>query len=244
MKSSTIIPLFLGVFVLLAVGYFITIEPPKASEPENTAEQPAQEEQAQNDSSIVPMTEEETQTALSERILGDVNAPIRISEHASLTCGHCGQFHKNTFDQVKKEYIDTGKAYFVFSDFPLNGAALHATMTARCLPEDKYFDYISMLFKNQDAWAFSRNYITYLKKSAENFGLSATKFESCLNNEALQKGIVERMKASSEQWDIKSTPSFVINNKVTITGAYPYDAFKEKLEEASTGNVQVGTLEE
>ncbi len=136
-----------------------------------------------------------------------------------MTCSHCASFHKNTFEEFKKEYIDTGKVYLVFSDFPLNGPAVHASMIARCVPQDQYFDYIQSLFVNQENWAFDGNYINYLQTSAAEYGLNTADFKSCLNNEALQKGILEKLKAAQAQWKVSSTPTFVINNREVVSGA-------------------------
>ena len=47
-------------------------------------------------------------------IIGDENAPVTIIEYASLSCSHCADFHFNTLNDLKKEYIDTGKAKMVF----------------------------------------------------------------------------------------------------------------------------------
>ncbi len=54
--------------------------------------------------------------ALTERVIGNPDAPVKISEHSSFTCGHCGNFHKNVFEQFKTNWLDSGKAYLVFSD--------------------------------------------------------------------------------------------------------------------------------
>ena len=124
----------------------------------------------------------DTAAAIKDRILGDPNAPIKISEHSSFTCSHCGSFHKTTFNAFKERMIDTGKAYLVFSDFPLNAPALHASMIARCLPEDKYFDFVNELFKDQESWAFEAGYMDILQKKAEPHGLSQKAFKGELVN--------------------------------------------------------------
>jgi protein-disulfide isomerase len=171
--------------------------------------------------------------AKTEHILGNPSAPIKITEHSSLTCPHCGHFHKDTFAEFKKNYIDTGKAYLVFSDFPLNAPALHATMIGRCLPDGKYFDYINDLYAHQEDWAFDPSgYLPYLKGKALEYGLAEGLFESCLKSEPLQNAILERMKAVQKQWEINSTPSFVVNNQVVISGALPYADFDKKIQEA------------
>lgn len=174
----------------------------------------------------------DVESAKRDRILGNPSAPIKISEHASLTCSHCGHFHKTTFAEFKKNYIDTGKAYLVFTDFPLNAPALHASMVARCVPEEKYFDIIHDLFEHQEDWAFETGYMDYLKGKAQEYGLSEERFKACIQSKELQDAIVGKRDAAQKMWGISSTPSFVVNNKVVIGGALPYADFDQKIQEA------------
>lgn len=164
------------------------------------------------------------------RILGNPEAPIKISEHSSLTCGHCGSFHQNTFEQLKTEYIDTGKAYLVFDDFPLNLPALHGGMIARCLPKAQYFDFLDFLFKTQNDWAFSEDYITYLRQNAQMMGLNEVDFTACINNQDLQKKIINAVSKTKEKHNIASTPSFVINDKIVISGNKNIADFRQVLD--------------
>lgn len=209
---------------LFTIGFLLTgcQEEAESSETATTVEK-AEDAPAPTTNAI----QIDVEAALKERILGDPNAPIKISEHSSLTCGHCGNFHKTTFKQLKEKYIDTGKAYIVFADFPLNAPAFHATLSARCVPEDKYFDYIQELFETQDQWAYDVAYLTYLRSKAGDYGLNEAKFEACLNNTELQEGILERVRAYQTKHNLKSTPSFVINDKETLTGGHPLEAFEE-----------------
>src|SRR5690606_17709602 len=96
-------------------------------------------------------------SALPEKTLGDPNAPVTIVEYASLTCSHCASFHQETFGPLKEKYIDTGKVYFVFREFPLDPLATAAFMIARCTPEGSYFPMIETLFENQRRWAFTND---------------------------------------------------------------------------------------
>lgn len=178
-----------------------------------------------------PVTSVDVNAALSDRILGNPSAPVKISEHASLTCSHCGHFHRDTFDKLKQSYVDTGKAYLVYSDFPLGEPALKASMVARCLPQERYFDFIHMLFQTQDEWAFTEKYLDILKTKAGENGLTPEAFDACINNAEIKAGIENRMKAVAEQWKINSTPSFVINNKITISGAESYENFAKIIDE-------------
>ena len=164
------------------------------------------------------------------RVMGDPTAPIRLEEFASLSCSHCADFHLKTLPEIKKNYIDTGKAYLVFNDFPLNASALHGSMTARCVPEARYFDFIKLLFEKQADWAFKENFGQILGQYASLLGLGKDAYESCLKNEELQKGLIANVSAAQEKWKISSTPSFVINDSDVVSGAQAYKTFEEKFE--------------
>ena len=173
--------------------------------------------------------------AKKERVLGDPSAPIKITEHSSLTCGHCGKFHTETFKELKAAYLDTGEAYLVFSDFPLNAPALHATMAARCIADNqKYFEFIGELFETQKDWAGENNYLSLLESKAEAYGIDKATFAACVQNQELQDSILKRMQAVQKQWEISSTPSFVIDNQVVLSGARPYDDFDKAIKDAVT----------
>ncbi len=169
--------------------------------------------------------------ALSERRIGDANAPVTIREFASLTCSHCAHFHATTFQELKAQLIDTGKASLVMSEFPLNKPALDATMVARCLPADRYFSFITLLFEKQADWAADASYTNFLKQNAQLAGLSAEQFDACINNETLRNGILDRMKEAQTKHNIQSTPTFVVGESNVITGAMPLEVFVKAVED-------------
>jgi hypothetical protein len=88
---------------------------------------------------------------LPEKWLGDEKAPVTVVEYASMTCGHCANFHKTVLPYIKEKYIDTGKVRMIMREFPLDPLAAAAFMLARCAPEDKYFDMVSLFFEQQPA---------------------------------------------------------------------------------------------
>lgn len=184
--------------------------------------------------------------AARERILGNSNAPIKISEHSSFSCGHCGKFHQNVFKDFKANWIDTGKAYLVFSDFPLNAPALHASLVGRCIADDdQYFAYVEEVFAKQNDWAYIQDYLTPLKAIAANYGINSETFNACMNNQELQDKLLGKIRAAQQQFGVNSTPSFVVNNAVTISGTPTYEQFNEILEGAiaESQNPAAGTEE-
>lgn len=220
--------IFTVAVLILGAGFYF-MYPKAVSQTVPPGETPAAAVSATDESRVTI----DVQGALADRILGDVNAPVRISEHASLTCGHCAHFHKESFKEIKENYIDTGKAYIVFQDFPLNAPALHATMVARCLKAEQYTPFVQTLFENQEQWAFDAGYLSYLKARAQEFGMSEDVFKACLASKELENGIIAKVQAAQTQWKIDSTPSFVINNTQVINGARPYDEFAKILDEAA-----------
>ncbi len=168
------------------------------------------------------------------RAIGNKNAPIKIIEYASMTCGHCAHFHNDVLPVLKEKYIDTGSVYFEFREFPLNDPALKATITARCLPEDKYESFVALLFKTQDQWAGGVNYMPALKQNSRLAGLSEDQFNACQDNADIKTKIAERMQEAQDKWKIDSTPTFIINDgQETIKGAMPVEEFERVFRKVS-----------
>lgn len=169
--------------------------------------------------------------ALGKRAIGNPDAPVTMYEFASLSCGHCASFHNDVLPGLKEKYIDTGKLYLVFKDFPLNLPALEATMVARCMPEKRYYSFTNLLFETQDQWAYGQNYRRKLLQSAKLAGMSEARFNQCLASDELREGLIEKVQKASEKWDISSTPTFILNKgQDSITGAQPREVFYDKID--------------
>jgi protein-disulfide isomerase len=169
--------------------------------------------------------------AMKEMVLGNQKAKITVIEYASLGCPHCAQFHSGTYQDVKKNYIDTGKIKFIFRDFPLGTPALAASMISRCSGSAKYFGMIDIFFQGQKQWSQAENPMTALKKIARFGGMSATDVDDCLQNQELLDYIQSTARDGGEKHKINSTPSFVIDGE-THSGGLPYADFKKLLDKA------------
>lgn len=181
---------------------------------------------------------------MGARTLGDPNAPIKIHEFASLTCSHCADFHKTTFPELKSKYIDTGKVFFTFNDFPLNEPALEASMIARCLSPERYFPFIAMLFGSQSQWAYGGEHAAALRQNAKLAGMSDDRFDSCITDQGLKDALVAHMKTAGEKYDVQSTPSFVFNDGQTqLRGAVAIAAFDQVITAIETGTLPAATPE-
>jgi protein-disulfide isomerase len=106
-----------------------------------------------------------------------------------------------------------------------------AAMTARCVPPDRYFGFLDMLFRDQQAWARSANPLDDLRVRARLAGLTSAEFDACLANQDLLKGIQTAAAEAQKRDGIESTPTFFIDGK-KISGAASYDRFKSVIDEA------------
>ena len=170
--------------------------------------------------------------ALADKILGKPDAPITILAFESLTCPHCATFHRNTLPQLKKEYIDTGKAKMVFVDFPLDGRARLAAMLARCTGNERFFPVIELLFASQQQWATRpgiKEFMAELGRIGRFGGLDQAQFDSCMNSRELHDGIVSRQSEADKKYKIRSTPTFVINGQ-KVLGAQPFEVFDKVMK--------------
>ena len=160
-----------------------------------------------------------------DRILGKASAPVTVDEFVSLTCSHCADFYNNILPGLEKDYVDTGKVKFVLHDFPLDGTSLKAAVIARCMPEDEYYPFVKLLYKNQASCADPEKIMLQYAKLG---GLSDDKAKICLADTKLQDAIIAERTEAASKYNVEATPTFVINGGAeVIKGAQTPAAFTE-----------------
>jgi len=164
-------------------------------------------------------------------MIGNKNAPITIIEYASMSCSHCADFHTKTLPQLIEEYIDTGRVKIVFRDFPFNYPALLGTMVLRCVPEDTRYEYMQALYQLQLKWVNRENAKTTqeLYKIMQSGGMTKKEFNSCIKNVDLENSILQSLIDAQSEFNIKSTPSFLING-LLIEGNKSFKVLKEIID--------------
>ena len=164
-------------------------------------------------------------------IIGESNAPVTIIEYASMSCGHCADFHINTLDDLKKEYIDTGKVRFVFRDFPFNYPALAGSMMMRCIPTNVRYDYMNALYLLQKDWVNRDNSKTRseLYKIMQSGGMQQSEFDACLNDINLENDLLEGVMNAQREFNIRTTPSFIVNG-ILYSGSKDIKEFRQIID--------------
>ncbi|MBF0251279.1 MAG: DsbA family protein [Alphaproteobacteria bacterium] len=171
------------------------------------------------------------ENALKEMSIGKADAPVVMNDYSSLTCPHCAAFHTTTLNQIKKDYVDTGKVRVVFHDFPLDRIALAAMMLTRCAGPERSVDLYDMLYQTQGNWTKSGQPLPALTALVRFYGLGEDDVLKCLENQDLMQTILDRRESASKQYGINSTPSFVIDGK-KLDGNLDYGDFRKALDKA------------
>ncbi len=178
-----------------------------------------------------PVLAQEDPREILEMAIGDEDAPVTVIEYASFTCPHCKRFHDDVFQQIKANYIDTGKVRFVMREVYFDKYGLWAAMVARCAGPDRYFGVADMLFDQQSDWAHAETegeIIDKLYSIGRQAGLTNDDLDACLQDGSFAQALVERYQETATADEITGTPSFIINGeKASNMG---YDPFSKLLD--------------
>ena len=161
-------------------------------------------------------------------VLGSDKAPVTIIEYASMTCPHCAHFSTDTFPELQKRYIDTGKVRYIFREFPLDPLSAAGFMLARCAGKDKFMPVVETLFAKQLDWMVQKP-IEPLRAIAKQFGFTEESFDQCLANQHVLDGIQEVRDRAAEKLGVNSTPTFFVNGQ-KLTGDQSIDALAKVID--------------
>ena len=162
--------------------------------------------------------------------LGSADAPVKIIEFGDFQCPACGTFSLNVRPAIVEQYVNAGKAQFIFYDFPLVSIHDHAVLSARAARcagdqpapasgqasdegDGAYWAYHDYLFEKQNDWAYQQgsvadDFVAY----ARELGLDADAFESCLNSDRYAD-VVTANRRLGDQLRITGTPTVLVNNQ-------------------------------
>ena len=163
--------------------------------------------------------------------LGSKDAKVTIIEFADFRCPFCERFFKDSEKQIIANYVNTGKAKFVFKHYAFLGQeSVWAGEAAECANEQgKFWEYHDWLYNNQ---ASESNLAYYSKanliKYAGKVGLDLNKFSPCLNSDKYS-GRVSTDLAKGQAAGVNGTPTIFINGQ-SVVGAQPFSAFKSIID--------------
>ena len=169
-------------------------------------------------------------------VLGRTEAPLTMVEFSDYQCPFCRAFNNGTFDELKKNWIDTGRLRFVSWDMPLvfHSNAAKAAQAARCAGEqNKFWELRALLIANAAKLA-PEDVLGYAQQVPQ---LDFARFKACVQADKYAEEI-KKAGADGNTQGISGTPTFLIAKSkgdvvegVIFVGAQPYAAFDTVLKE-------------
>jgi len=173
----------------------------------------------------------------TDHTMGNPQAKVVLIEYASPTCPVCANFMLNFFPKLKRDYIDTGKIFYVYRTFLRGPDDAMAEKLARCLPKDKYMSFTDSLFRNQSKWDYEfgvpspQGVHTALIQLAGEEGMNAADADRCIASTAEEAAISKVGEDGVAKYAVNATPTFVINGQAQAG----FEDFFERLDRALSG---------
>ncbi len=167
-------------------------------------------------------------TVDGDNLLGSEDAPVTIIEFSDFECPFCARFATETAPSIIQEYVENGTAKLIFKHFPLpsHPYAQKAAEATECAGDQgKFWEMHDKLFENPN-----NLFVPALKNYAEELGLDAEQFNSCLDS-GVMADRVNRDKEEAQRMGVSSTPMFFIND-IRVSGAQPFSVFRQSIEAA------------
>lgn len=182
----------------------------------------------------VPTTPISIQNAATR---GSATAHVTLIEFSDFECPFCGRYSRETYAQIQKEYVDTGKVRYVFRNAPieeLHPRAFGAAVGAECArAQDKFWELHDRLFRSQGMLT-----PTDVRSSAQFVGVDVAVYDKCVAGDAA-KAKVRQDLADASAFGATATPTFFLaveekGGKVKalqkIVGAKSFGVFKAALD--------------
>jgi protein-disulfide isomerase len=170
------------------------------------------------------------------QVLGRKDAPLTLVEFSDYQCPFCRAFHTGAFEQIKKEWIDTGKLRLISWDLPLefHSNAAKAAQAAHCAGEqNKFWEMRNLLIANA-AQLEADAILGYARQVPQ---LDVERFKACIGSTKYSAEIKKAADVANAQ-GISGTPSFLLGKTngdqldgTIIVGAQPYAAFEAQLKQ-------------
>jgi protein-disulfide isomerase len=184
--------------------------------------------------------------------LGSSTADITMIEFADYQCQSCAKFHRETIENILRNFVNTGQVRYLFKDFVINNEMPAATAApsptnidklstlaaeaSYCAAEQgKYWQYHNELYQNagnqNTEWIMKDN----LKQFANNAGIgNIMQFSDCLESHRYSKTVNENYNLA-KSIGLQSIPTFILLSNRTqplaIQGAQPYSTFEKVFRE-------------
>ena len=166
-------------------------------------------------------------------VLGDISAPVTIIEYADLQCPFCARFFSQSENQIRENFIKTGKAKMVSRHFAFLGEESFAAAEAvECAKDQgKSWNLRDSIYEEEIKDGKENNgnlnanlFVSFAKK----LGMDTSTFSDCLAKNKYSDKIKKDYDGAVAA-GVQSTPTIFINNN-KIEGAVPFSQISAVIE--------------
>lgn len=165
--------------------------------------------------------------------IGNPDSGVTLIEYGSSMCSHCREFEDAVFDQLKANYIDTGRIHYIFREVlaPVDPQRIIPTIAlaeyqvARCnnATPEQYFSRLGVLFEQQEAMfqsATSRQNIeAKLVEIGAAAGMSRDTVLACIADPAGAERM-NRLGEMATRDNVTGTPTFFLNGELITSDRF------------------------
>jgi protein-disulfide isomerase len=163
--------------------------------------------------------------------MGNPDAPVRLVEYASITCGHCASFAAEAALPLR-EQVRTGRVSWEVRPFLIFPTDPGIFMLLQCHAAAGFFDTSDALYASQQQWVgqmeANRARVEALRGPAQlaeavraagvdrffaSHGMAADRVERCLTDEAALRRLLANNNRYAERDGVSGTPTFHINGR-------------------------------
>jgi protein-disulfide isomerase len=192
-----------------------------------------------------------TQTAKGSFIVGNINAPRKLTEYASYTCSHCATFEATEAPKIKAQFIANGTTSFEIRNLVRDQYDLTLALLAHCGGKAKFFGNHRYLMANQNAILARTDLVSlatqqklksrdldgfllgaYTDMKLRDFmakrGITNAQAKICLSDKTALQKILDMTNEAGSKYGINATPTILVDDKVA-EDAHDFASIKKYL---------------
>ena len=167
------------------------------------------------------------------RITGDSTAHVWFIMISDFQCPYCKQFHDESFEALRKDYVATGKVRMAYINFPLpiHQNAWPAAEAAMCAGvQGKFWPMHDVLFSSQSAWEEKHPAEPAIDSLANSVGVDTVALDRCVTQH-VTKALIDADVARADHAGARSTPTVIVGSKIMI-GVQPTANYRRAIDSA------------
>lgn len=190
-------------------------------------------------------------------VMGNPDAPIKLVEFASFTCSHCAEFSVTSHEELKRDFIDTGRVSMELRPFVRDPADLSLATVAACLGAERFFPLAENVFASQAEMMAAAQAgeqanearmasiqslpeaqrlpviadVLGIPQFLAARGIPAAETTRCLSDAAAVQKRQEVTNRNQQQYEISGTPTFLLNGTV-MANAGTWEQVRDQLRAA------------